>query len=168
MKKIEEQLTVNIDNLLKLVKVEDRLKAKSLMYKIHNNINAVDGKSRHETYGAPFATELLSNISNVSAVPYLDIVGRSRKREYVDLRHFAFWAIRTTTKLPLKKIGKFFERDHATVLHGISNFENLVLNDEAYYNQAKYYIITLDIPLLIDKFELLTNKLINYEKTIKN
>lgn len=160
MKNIEEQLTINLDNLLKMVKKEDRLRAKSLLYKIHNNINAVDGKAKHESYGAPFATELLANISNVSAVPYLDIVGRCRKREYVDIRHFCFWAIRNSTKLPLNKIGKFFERDHATVLHGITNFENLSKHDESYRNQVTHYLLALDIPLLIEKYEILTDTII--------
>lgn len=160
MKNIEEQLTVNIDNLLKMVSIEDRLQAKSLIYKIHNNINAVDGKQKHESYGSPFATELLSNISNVSAVPYLELVGRCRKREYVDIRHFAFWAIRSSTKLPLKKIGAFFDRDHATVLHGIRNFEHLSKYDESYRNQTKHYLLALDIPILIDKYELLTDTIL--------
>lgn len=158
MKNIEEQLTVNLDNLLKMVKREDRLKAKGLVYRIHNNINAIHGKEHHERYGAPFATELLTNISNVTAVPYLDIIGRSRKRELVDIRHFTFWAIRNSTKLPLSKIGLFFERDHATVHHGLANFENLCLSDPAYRNQVRHYLSILDITILIEKFEQLINQ----------
>jgi len=50
-----------------------------------------------------------------------------RKREYVTIRQMFFYvAKKKFKKMALAEFGRFVEKDHATVLHGIRTIENLL------------------------------------------
>lgn len=48
-----------------------------------------------------------------------ELASKSRKRPYVDQRSFLMNILRTHTRMPLIKIGRLFNRDHATVLWNV-------------------------------------------------
>jgi len=48
-----------------------------------------------------------------------------RERELVDQRNYLYKYIRITYGLSYVKIGTMFNKNHATVLHGIGNYEQL-------------------------------------------
>ena len=47
----------------------------------------------------------------------------NRQRDIVILRHELMFLIRKHTKLSVEKIGKMFDKNHATVVHAIKNIE---------------------------------------------
>lgn len=54
------------------------------------------------------------------------LLGPSRQKHIAAARHEAFWRIRHETGGTFGLIGKFFYRDHSTVLHGITKYEKRV------------------------------------------
>ena len=55
------------------------------------------------------------------------MVGKSRKREYVDARRMAMVLIKENIKdMSLSQIGKLFMRDHSTVIYAINTFYDLI------------------------------------------
>lgn len=80
---------------------------------------------------------------NKEGVFVSDIMKGGRRREHVMARQWVWWAYRKYTvknKVPssLQKMGDRFNKDHATVLHGIRTMSNLV---DVYSNtHAKKYL----------------------------
>jgi hypothetical protein len=49
-------------------------------------------------------------------VPIADILGRDRRPLIAAARHEAIWRVRRVTGWSLPRLGRFFKRDHTTVL----------------------------------------------------
>lgn len=74
---------------------------------------------------------LLSVISFVSGQPEEEILGTSRSRGLVLCRHVYYHIARTKMGLKLCQIGAFFNRDHTTIIHGLSKVKDMVsIEDE--------------------------------------
>ena len=58
-------------------------------------------------------------------------IEKSRKREFVYHRHAMMVFLIANTHLSLEAIGKLFDRDHATVIHGRENHNNFMQNKYA-------------------------------------
>lgn len=54
-----------------------------------------------------------------------NLITRSRKRELVDQRRYLFHVLRDRALLSLSLIGRIFEKDHATVLHGLRTYDEI-------------------------------------------
>lgn len=55
----------------------------------------------------------------------------TRKREFVEIRHMTMFIIRDKhPSYSLESIGAFFEKDHATIIHGIKTAGNLFATDK--------------------------------------
>lgn len=76
-----------------------------------------------------FATTALAKIagdvSEVSGVSIDEMKGRSRNRQTVDARQLCYWQGRKAG-LSLPEIGRFFNRDHTTVLSGLRKLEPIL------------------------------------------
>lgn len=59
-----------------------------------------------------------------------DLYGRSRTRRVVAARQAAMLAVRRQTDMSLSEIGRLFDRDHTTVLHGIRRAEQALACEE--------------------------------------
>lgn len=58
------------------------------------------------------------------------VLGRTRKKELVELRQVAMYILRHYEKKTFKEIGDLFDRDHATVIHAWRKFHELMsVND---------------------------------------
>ncbi|WP_127942815.1 DnaA ATPase domain-containing protein [Mycoplasma sp. ATU-Cv-703] len=56
-----------------------------------------------------------------------DLVGKSRKKNFVAARHMAIWLIRKINKLSFNEIGKIFGgRDHSTIIFSVKNIDHLM------------------------------------------
>jgi len=76
----------------------------------------------------------------------------SRKQEYVYKRHYLCKYLRKNTDLSFSKIGKMFDKDHATIIHSIKQFENLKTDDRFY---SKVVDLLQEFPLnLTHKYEI--------------
>ena len=74
---------------------------------------------------------LLSVISFVSGQPEEEILGSSRSRSLVLCRHVYYHIAREKMGLKLCQIGKFFDRDHTTIIHGLRKIKDMVsIEDE--------------------------------------
>ena len=67
---------------------------------------------------------ILEKVAEYYKIPKAQIVGKSRKKEYVIARHMAIWLIKKTIDLPYKEIGRVFgNRDHSTIISSINKIE---------------------------------------------
>jgi hypothetical protein len=74
---------------------------------------------------------------------YLNIY--NRKRELVYARQMAMKLMKDTTRLSYAKIGKEFDRDHATAMHGCKTIVNLMKYDKTV--KKDYYYLLQEIEL---------------------
>lgn len=57
---------------------------------------------------------------------------KTRVREVVEARQMIFHCLRANTDMSLNEIGKYYGKDHATVLHGQRNVDNLLDIDKTF------------------------------------
>jgi hypothetical protein len=83
----------------------------------------------------------------VETITNCDVLERTRQREYVQARSI-FYRLARDNKQTLQAIGKFLERDHATVMHSLKKFEQDVQYDSVFranYNSVKDILDNLDV-----------------------
>ncbi|HDZ04872.1 hypothetical protein LCGC14_0371160 [marine sediment metagenome] len=81
---------------------------------------------------------LMKNISKVFDVDKEHIIGKVRRREYVEPRHCLIFMACSLTSLSLEYIGvKVGGRDHSTIIHSRENFYNLCLTNINIRNSLK-------------------------------
>jgi len=83
----------------------------------------------------------------VETITSCDVVIRTRQVEYVQARSI-FYKFARENKQTLQAIGKFLDRDHATVIHSLKKFEQDVQYDSAFrakYNAVRDILGNLDI-----------------------
>jgi len=71
------------------------------------------------------------------------LISKTRTQQLVDARFMCIMVIRERLRLPVKRIGQLFERDHTSVLHALKTVQNLCHTDEQYkhqYQRFKQYI----------------------------
>jgi chromosomal replication initiation ATPase DnaA len=61
----------------------------------------------------------------IEELTQMDLTAKTRKRAVVDVRRVAFKVTKSLTRISLTSIGELYNKDHATVLHGIKTFDNL-------------------------------------------
>lgn len=75
-----------------------------------------------------FMGSVVLEVAEKTGVTPKQILGSSRKRNIVRARQLAMWGARQHG-VSFPEIGRFFNRDHTTVIHGVKMVENLI---EAY------------------------------------
>lgn len=83
----------------------------------------------------------------VETITNCDVVIRTRQKDFVQARSI-FYRFARDNKQTLQAIGKFLERDHATVMHSLKNFEHEVKFDPDFrskYNAVKDILGNLDV-----------------------
>jgi chromosomal replication initiator protein len=79
--------------------------------------------------------EILLIIAEENGVTVNDIVKRSRKREIVNARFMFCGIVKDYFDYSLVKIGEFIDnRDHTSVIHGITEFKYRVQSEEPFRN----------------------------------
>lgn len=79
--------------------------------------------------------DFLNTNFNQVPIPYSAIVGKSRKREIVDCRHFIAYALYTIEKMSLNSAGEMLGgRDHSTVINSRNTVEDLCDVDSKWEN----------------------------------
>lgn len=64
-------------------------------------------------------TIILEKVSKYFDVTIPGMIGPSRNAKIVMARQIAQYLLRSELKMPLKAIGKLFNRDHTTIIHSI-------------------------------------------------
>jgi len=83
--------------------------------------------------------EVLDNACKVCDITMDELTGRCRQRHLVVARHICFYILRNEFNLNLKQIGKLFNRDHASVIHGIKQMDYMVESPNLYKQEFKIY-----------------------------
>ena len=60
---------------------------------------------------------------------------KTRERHLIDVRRMTYAICRDILNLPYKRIGKFFNVDHATIIHHYKVHNNLTQVDKLYYER---------------------------------
>lgn len=72
---------------------------------------------------------VLDAVSQAYGVSVEDMLGTSRKREYVDARHMAMWLLHRVARQTSVAIGRLFNRSYSTVLHAIDFMRHYTEHD---------------------------------------
>ncbi len=95
-----------------------------------------DGKDPYLTFEVMI--DYLQIVADYFRFSTMQLVGRDRSRSFTRARHIAMYLIRERRKLSFPKIGKIFdERDHTTIMHGVRDIAEALLNDEELQVQLK-------------------------------
>ena len=62
----------------------------------------------------------------------LDLNRRSRKFEYVKARMMCYKILREQCNFSLQDIGRYFKKNHATVLHSLKEFDAVCIYDKKF------------------------------------
>ncbi len=81
--------------------------------------------------------------------PKEKVLSRSRKREYVDVRHRICWCFKNKivpNKMSLAALGSlaFYASDHASVLHGVKATNNLIQSNATVRDELIHLIAAFD------------------------
>lgn len=87
--------------------------------------------------------KILGAVGQTFGIKRDDIMGKGKSREYVLARQLAMYLCRMRLKLPFKKIGEFFNKDHSTVMASVKLIqqgldENLEGICSAYHSLSRH------------------------------
>jgi hypothetical protein len=77
-------------------------------------------------------------------VSIADILGRDRRPLIAAARHEAIWRVRRVTGWSLPRLGRFFNRDHTTVLHSVREMEKRLAHGPELRGLHDRLVITAD------------------------
>jgi len=99
---------------------------------------------------------LLSIIADFYAMEKQEIIEGGNRREYVEPRQVFFLLARDEMSIPIVKIGRFVNKHHATVLHGID-----VVSNEMGYNRP----LRTRVNIIRDEYrDLMANEIKDFEE----
>lgn len=95
-----------------------------------------DGQNPYLTFEV--VIDYLQIVADYFRFSTMQLVGRDRHRNVTRARHVAMYLMRERRKLSFPKLGKIFgERDHTTIMHGVRDIAEALLNDEELQRQLK-------------------------------
>ena len=81
---------------------------------------------------------IISNAAQVFDISKEKILGKCRQKQYVKSRIFISYFLRTNG-FTLHEIGKVLNKDHSSIIHHITTFENEASCDEQYKKDYEYF-----------------------------
>ena len=76
--------------------------------------------------------KIVSKYFNIKYNNEDNYLNKTRDREYLNVRYFTFIFSQKYAKETLANIGKFYNKDHTTVINGIKTINNLISYDSKY------------------------------------
>tara|TARA_R110000824_G_scaffold292462_1_gene480886 strand:+ start:747 stop:1196 length:450 start_codon:yes stop_codon:yes gene_type:complete len=83
-------------------------------------------------------SDLKEIYSVICEMKSIDIRDRNKTTQYVDARAIFFALSKKLTRHSHSVIGSFLNRDHATSIHGIKTFNNLMATDKDFRDAARF------------------------------
>ena len=80
-----------------------------------------------------FMMAVADAVCDVCQVPIEEIMSFNRKKAVLDARHLALFVMYKTSTYSYPHIGRFFGKDHATVIHAVSKGEKIIQTDLSFY-----------------------------------
>ena len=98
------------------------------------------------------ADVIIREVCKFFDIPIKTIKQNSLKREVVECRQFCMFYIREKTALSLDRIGKIFNKDHATVLYSIKNVKNLI-KFNGYDERDAWMRFTVNVAIQLSEYD---------------
>lgn len=97
----------------------------------------IDTIEEHQTLGdkgkeGKYIRLVLDFVCEKAGITHEEIMSHSRKRYITDSRRMAIHLIYTNTRLNKSAVSRFFNKDHATILHNLKGHDNLMEVDRNY------------------------------------
>ena len=93
--------------------------------------------------------EAISFVSNLTGVPQIDIMKKSRERNLVVSRHFLRYYLRRNFEMTFKEVGDLTNGHHSSVIHSVRYVEDYSLFDKTY----KLYKESIDAKVFVQKLK---------------
>jgi chromosomal replication initiation ATPase DnaA len=77
-----------------------------------------------------FLKKVMNTICEQKGIHEIDVLSRSREHSLVMARHQIAYILRQKTKLSSTFIGLLLNRDHATILHSVALWKDLLATDK--------------------------------------
>jgi len=87
---------------------------------------------------------VLSAVSHVVRLPVNDILKKSRYDDIVEARFIYFWIVRKKYMFSFHLIGRFVNKDHATVLYGVNKAEEWMVTRKGFKERVAKCINKLE------------------------
>lgn len=90
--------------------------------------------------------EITKIVAEILGLEYLQLFQKTRKREIVEARQIAMFVASTQIKtLSLSKIGEYYNKDHATVIHALKTVNNLCETDHLFKEKVDQAIVKYNL-----------------------
>ncbi len=90
--------------------------------------------------------EITKIVAEILGLEYLQLFQKTRKREIVEARQIAMFVASTQIKtLSLSKIGEYYNKDHATVIHALKTVNNLCETDHLFKGKVDQAIVKYNL-----------------------
>lgn len=90
--------------------------------------------------------EITKIVAEILGLEYLQLFQKTRKREIVEARQIAMFVASTQIKtLSLSKIGEYYNKDHATVIHALKTVNNLCETDHLFKEKVDQAIVNYNL-----------------------
>ncbi len=98
----------------------------------------VVGRYKRDTPKKYDVSSIIDTVCDIMKVNVEDVLGKSRKRDFVQARQIAMYFSQTLAKVSVGRIGRLIgNRDHSTVMHGIAKVTAKMQSDKAFAKEMK-------------------------------
>ncbi len=98
----------------------------------------VVGRYKRDTPKKYDVSSIVDTVCEIMKVNVEDVLGKSRKRDFVQARQIAMYFSQTLAKVSVGRIGRLIgNRDHSTVMHGIAKVTAKMQSDKAFAKEMK-------------------------------
>ena len=104
---------------------------------------------------------IIADVCQVYGIELADLMSKARHRILVEPRQVLFYILHKKLNIPCVKVGKMFNKNHATVLHGANNILNWMENDKELRKRVNGVMIRNDYFALDNKIETSRNTTYN-------
>ena len=73
---------------------------------------------------------IIQDVCEVYGIELADLMSKARHRILVEPRQVLFYILHKKLNIPCVKVGKMFNKNHATVLHGANNIKTFMENEK--------------------------------------
>ncbi|MFA9212509.1 MAG: helix-turn-helix domain-containing protein [Candidatus Methylacidiphilales bacterium] len=93
-----------------------------------------------------FIEEVLKMLEDETGITVYQIKQQNRKREIAEVRQILFYILRYSRfGFGVSELGRFFERDHTTIVHSVKCVNNLMATDYEYKQYVEKLIFKASI-----------------------
>ena len=100
---------------------------------------------------------IIEDVCKVYGIELYDLMSNRRHRILVEPRQVLFYILHKKLNIPCVVVGKMFNKNHATVLHGAKNIKNWMENDKELSKRVNGVMIRNDYFALSNTIETSNN-----------